>query len=789
MFKILDRYLTREILLPSVLALVVLTFVLEIPPILREGAALVAQGVAWTIVGRVLLTLLPQALSITIPMALLLGILIGFGRMSADREFVALQACGVSLFRLLRPIVLLASLGTAATAYETIVALPNANQTFREITLAVVADKIDKQVKPRVFFTAFPDRVIYVQDLPPSGGWHDVFLADATNADHTTVYFAREGRIGVDHVKKTVALQLLHGTSHTTLLSKPDQYEGTDFQELTLSLDPATIFPRPPPKGTPEMTIAELRRTIAEAASHGQTAIAEQFFIQLKFSLAAACPVLALIGLALGATNRQDGKLASFVLGIGVIFAYYVLLYGARAFGMSGRISPTWAPWIANIVLGAVGVALTVWRARMADRPIRFSLPMFWQRAQAAGAGEALPLARPSRERVVIVLRVPHLNLWRPRLLDVYVARQYLYVFALGIAALLGIFYIATFIDFADKLIRGTATTPMLLAYFYYRTPEFISYVIPMSALVATLVTIGVMTKSSELIVMRACGISLYRAAVPLALFGVLLSALLFTLQEQVLPYSNREWKRLDHRMRGFPPETFGLLGRRWIVSNTGDIYHYDSFNPQTNRFDRLSIYRLDPRAWRLESLTYAKEVTLAPRPAAHDAASFGWRGTEGWTREFITTRRGKTKTMTSGVRYGPFARKDLALESPAYFKTELPDPAEMTYSELKREVARERSSAFNAVPDSVELQRKIAFPMVTIVMTLLAIPFAVTTGRRGALYGIGIGIVLAIVYWIAMSVFAAMGSGGLVPPMLAAWAPNILFGAVAAYMILTVRT
>jgi lipopolysaccharide export LptBFGC system permease protein LptF len=88
-----------------------------------------------------------------------------------------------------------------------------------------------------------------------------------------------------------------------------------------------------------------------------------------------------------------------------------------------------------------------------------------------------------------------------------------------------------------------------------------------------------------------------------------------------------------------------------------------------------------------------------------------------------------------------------------------------------------------------VELQKKIAFPMVTIVMTLLAIPFAVTTGRRGALYGIGIGIVLAIVYWIAMSVSAAMGSGGLVPPMLAAWAPNILFGAAAAYMILTVRT
>ena len=88
-----------------------------------------------------------------------------------------------------------------------------------------------------------------------------------------------------------------------------------------------------------------------------------------------------------------------------------------------------------------------------------------------------------------------------------------------------------------------------------------------------------------------------------------------------------------------------------------------------------------------------------------------------------------------------------------------------------------------------VALQRKIAFPFVTVIMTILAVPFAVTTGRRGAMYGVGIGIVLAIIYIVALSVFGALGAGGALPPMLAAWAPNILFGAVAVYMVLTVRT
>ena len=168
--RILDRYLVREIVPPLLLALVGLTFVLMLPPIMQSLANLIAKGVAWTVIVRVLVTLLPQALSVTIPMALLYGILFGLGRLSADREFVALQACGVSVFRLLRPIALLAAVAAAATAYETIVALPDANQNFREITFNIVASGAESDIKPRVFFTSFPNRVLYVRDIQPATG-------------------------------------------------------------------------------------------------------------------------------------------------------------------------------------------------------------------------------------------------------------------------------------------------------------------------------------------------------------------------------------------------------------------------------------------------------------------------------------------------------------------------------------------------------------------------------------------------------------------------------------------
>lgn len=112
-----------------------------------------------------------------------------------------------------------------------------------------------------------------------------------------------------------------------------------------------------------------------------------------------------------------------------------------------------------------------------------------------------------------------------------------------------------------------------------------------------------------------------------------------------------------------------------------------------------------------------------------------------------------------------------------------------MTYGQLKAYVAQLRTSGYHAVPYMVQLQQKVAFPFVTLVMTMLAVPFAVSTGRRGALSGIGVGIVLAIVYRIAMVVFGALGAGGWLSPSLGAWAPNILFAAVGVYLVLTVRT
>src|SRR5262245_51981591 len=615
--KILDRYIVREIIPPFAIGLLILTFALMMPPILRNGEKLVEKGVAWPTIARVLWTLTPQALSITIPMALLVGILVALGRLSADREFVALQACGVSAFRVLRPIAVLAVLGTAATTYETIVALPDANQTFREITFNIVASSAETDIKPRVFFTNFPSRILCVRHIKPGVGWLDVFFADDTKADQTTVYFARSGRLLIDRQKRTVQLLLEDGTSHTTFPARPDGYDGSAFGTLMLNMDAETVFPRTQViKGDNEMTIAELKAKIAENRKTGSWTASQEFTIQQKFSIPVACLVLALIGLALGVNNRKEGKLATIALGVGVIFVYYILLYSSRAAALAGRLSPVLAPWVANVLLGAVGIALVIWRAGVADQPIRIPVPSSWPwRRRATAPPSPVPSGPRPRRRVVLRLPGPHLDWLRPSLLDLYVARRYVAVFGVAFAGLVGIFYISTFIDLADKLFGGMTTTGMLLRYFYFQTPQYVYYIIPLAALVATLVTVGVLTKNSELVVMRACGISLYRSSLPLVLFAVLLSGLLYSMQERVLADSNREARRLNALIRGYPPPTYGVLNRRWLVGATGDIYHYESYDPRANGLARLSAFHIDDVAWRLGTLTFAKEVKLSGQP------------------------------------------------------------------------------------------------------------------------------------------------------------------------------
>jgi LPS export ABC transporter permease LptG len=397
-----------------------------------------------------------------------------------------------------------------------------------------------------------------------------------------------------------------------------------------------------------------------------------------------------------------------------------------------------------------------------------------WTSSHDSGAARDEGVAKPAsptrrRRKVVVVVRVPKLEFPAGGLLDRYVSRMYLRVVALAFLALVGLFYISTFIDASDKLFKGAASGSMIMSLLVYRTPQFVYFVIPIAALLSVLVTFGLLSRTSELTVMKACGISLYRVCAPVVLLSLLFSAALFSLDQEILAQANRRATAIDDQIRGRPPKTFNPLNRRWVIGHDGTIYHYGSFDPRHEVLNSLTMYRLEPNAWRLTSQTYA--ATAQYRGS--------WTGINGWSQD-----------LSSGPpKWRVFGREALPIESPEYFKTEDTEADLMSVAQLRRSVKELAATGANVVPQEVDLQRKLAFPFVTFVMTLLAVPFGVTTGRRGALYGIGLGIVIALSYWFLMSVFVAIGKAGLLPPVLAAWTPNIIVSASAIYLLLTAKT
>ena len=767
MFGILGRYILREVIPPFCLAQVVFTFVLMLDPLTKRAEELIGAGVDMGDVLQILVTVLPYSLGFTIPMALLVGVLMGLGRLSGDREMVAMQACGIGIFRILSPLLVLATLAAAIDCYLLAEAVPDANRRFRETVFRVSANRAEGEIKPRVFqLDRFPRAVLYVREVAPDG-WRDVFLADVERPEQPDVYVAEWGRVAVDAERRTVAVALRNGERHRVDPAARAAYEVHRFEELTIQLDASSLFPDGgPARAVNELSIGELREEAAAMRAAGISPHQPIMAIHEKFSIPVACFVFVLLAVGLGASSRREGRLASFALGIAVILAYYVMLYLGTALAKGQWLSLHLVRWIPNAVMGLAGAGLVWWRSRSNES--HAAIP--WLAPRAPRPTETPAPGEPADPRQIV--RVSAASRPGINLLDWYVTQIYLRWMTLAFVGLLGLFYVITFLDLSDKLFKEETTLLKLLACFWYATPQFVSYVLPVAALVTTLVTVGLLTRTNELTVMKACGISLYRMAAPILCFSLLWSGLLFAIGESVLARANRRAEALNREIRTGRTQPFGTIDRTWLVDEKGDIYHYLHFDAAGPAVGGLSVYELTGRPWSLAGRTYAAQASF------QDV----WEGRDVWSRGF--TAAGAAPAYDHDTE-----RALPAVAPPSLFSAELPEAELMSYRELNRHVVELRSLGFDVVALAVELHRKASFPFVTFILTLIAVPFAVTIGPRGALYGVGAGIVLAFTYWIVLSVFGALGSAGVLMPATAAWAPNLIFGAAAGCFLFSVRT
>lgn len=770
--KTLDRYLIRETIGPFALALALFTFLLWVQPMLKTAEVLIAKGAPMETIAYLLVTLLPQALGVTVPMAFLAGVVMALGRFSADREAVALMACGVSPVRLIRPLLLLGTIAAGATLYVLIWLMPDANQSFRDVLFQLTKKMATEDVKPGNFYEGFTGRAILIGGRQNDGAWTEVMIADTTVEGGPSIQLAEKARLVTDEGARLVNIILSNVTSYRRLKDESD-YEVQQSTEEVAHIDPKSVFGdgASPGRGFNELTIAQLDAQAAEKEAAGFSAHNEIMYKQQRFAFPLACLVFAVMGVALGVTTRKDGKLAGFAIGIVVIMAYYGVMTFFEGRAKGGLFPAVWARWMPNIILGVLGIGLLWWRSRGARRAPVITIPgwlaAWWPGSPANGSG-----AVTGSRKIVLVIRYPAFSFPRPRLMDVYISRRYVRTALLAFTGLLALYYIGEFIEMSEKISKGNATMAMVAEYFYYATPKFIYVVIPLATLVAVLTTLGGLTRTNELTVLRACGTSLYRTALPMLVLALCLSGILFALEDRVVAQSERRAEELRNTIRDRPQRTFSAANRSWSI-NEGTFYHYVVFDVHRQTLHQLSVFETALEPYRMKSHTFAKTVAYADGK---------WIARDGWVRTVDDNGR---------VRRSMFKERALDLQKlePADFGTEQVDAAFMSYKELRDYINRLDQSGFSVAEQKVELERKVAFPFVTLVMTLIAIPLGVTTGRRGALYGIGLAIVLAVAYLLTSSLFIAIGSATLLPAVLAAWATNILFAAAALTMLFTVRT
>jgi LPS export ABC transporter permease LptG/LPS export ABC transporter permease LptF len=787
---ILDRYVVRELWPPTAVGLLLFTFILLLDAITSLMKIFVSRGADLPTIARAFAYLLPSIFSVTIPMAFLMGVLLAFGRLASDSEIVAIRASGISPARLLRPIFALGTLAGIVTFYVVAVALPAANQAYREIVFALVVSKARTGVVARVFNDdLIPNGavMIYVSDIPAdTGQWKDVFIHDLRSPQEPNVILARAGRLVIDEAGKRVELDLQKGTKYSFSASDPTVFHQERFVSGQFPLPYDEFFPKIPlSKGDRELTLGELQAKVQELKQQGRGRKEYGRFeveYHKKFAIPTACLVFGVLGLGLSLGSKKEARSAAFGLAIAVIFVYYVIIRLGEQAGDTGLLPPILCMWGANLVLGAVAAALLFLNHREAAfdplDPSHYKALLRHLRPRArkvAPRARAPVPARGRRPRPAVVLRVPRIALPVPGLLDRYIAKSYVAKFAMVLAAFWALFVLVNFMDLFDDVQQNRVKGIVVVNYYLYNTPRIAHLLAPVAVLVTVLITFGLLARHNEVTAMKAAGVSLYRAILPAVMLAGLIAFASFEAGEYLLPPLNKLADENFNIIKGRPPQSSTVNRHRWILGTDGRFYNYDYLQVASGRdpmvLHGLSVYDVDPASWSLKDRLYAVRASWN---------GIGYTLERSWRRHFGGTSTFKESVQDVRVR---------DLEPPSYFAKEERESDTLSFRELRGHIASLESLGLDVTRLRVELHRKVAFPAVSVIMTLIGVPFAFVVARRGALYGIAISVLIAIVYWACLAIFETLGSNAYLPPSLAAWTANVLFGAAGLYFLFSLDT
>ena len=722
--------------------------------------------------------------------------LLGLGRLSTDSEIIAMRAGGVSGLRLMRPDRRVWSAGRRRLAPG--VTLDLSPWAAREALAAAQRLQISQataQIPPRVFIEHFPNLVVYVHDVEPGEEirWKGLFMADTrapqsrgsvtginAEVDGPRITIAESAVVIPQPEENRLQLHLPRASVFEQSFD-PRQYQAQVFElgDQVIETKPDQFDGRIRP--FTQMPTGELWRL----SRSGETRVEAGLVLHQRFALPLACLLLPLAGAPLAISTQRAARSTGVILALAMGFSYYMLLLGGTALADRGVLPPSIAVWIANAVFAALA-----WRMlSRIDNPNRTDLPAWLSsrlrqavnRAQSLsdtgemrryrpGAAAEQPAAESSPRKLRLSsLFEPFLSI-----ADVYVLRTFVFYFGVMLASFVSIWVVFSFFELlSDMLARDKLA--LFPPYIYYLTPFLVYETAPLAVLTSTLLCFGMLAKHQELIAFRACGVSLYRLAAPVLALALGFSGMLFALDHYWLPQLNRRQDAIRDEIKGRPPRTFLRADRQWTFGLSERIFYHRYFDWNAQEMGPVFVYDFRHEPFELSRHLYADK-------ARWDAAAERWVFENGWVRALEGSRVVKFQQFDSQA-FGDIA------ETPEYFRKEARPHQQMNWRELGAYISDLTQAGFETTELRVLWHRKLSFPMFAFAMALLALPFALVTGRSGALTPVAFSLAAAIAYFALSDFFVELGRSSQLTPSMAAWTPAMLFAMLGGYLFLRVRS
>ncbi len=356
-----------------------------------------------------------------------------------------------------------------------------------------------------------------------------------------------------------------------------------------------------------------------------------------------------------------------------------------------------------------------------------------------------------------------------------YILSEFLKLFVLTMVLFLTIFLLVEFVDKMDSIMNEKIRAEEAAAYFLYKIPGLVNLITPIAVLMATTLTLGILSRHSEITAIKAGGTSILKITTPILICAVLISFIVILVNEAVVPVTNDRAMAIENKwLNKKPSEFFGDEGI-WLKRGSG-LYNIKKVDIDNNTIEGITFYSIkDPfNSFKADSKVIAQSAVWVD---------------EGWQ---------------AGVARVTHFTEDGAIEESveiAYVFPELSPPEELDFSgtergqedmgylELKNYIAELKDEGYNTDKVVVDLYGRISFPLVNIIMVLIGIPFALRPGRHGGIAdGIAVSVVIAFSFWIVFAVARSLGQSGVLPPIVAAGFPDLLFVAVGVYLFTYVR-